>query len=362
MAGGWKAQQAWQQLLELLGQYDRSFLEGPRAAGFQEIDVAEGYRHMAHLLSFGFDLFLESDPDRPQFVPLALPTKKILGDNVDSVYHYTNVNGLREYRIVGRRGDDCYLSFQVHAGGEPGNHLAQRTVGHLNHTDMATGPGDTFEIIVSKERHSGNWLALSDDAACIITREYYFDRANDRRAEFTIEPLVDPGPPPPLTDEVVAERLRAVTTFLAITEATVPMPMTPVNQYAEPFRFRTDMPSWGTPDNVYCRCFFDLEPDQALVIEGEMISCVYWGMQLWNPFMQSLDYRWHRTSVNNQQAGLVPGDRFRVVVAHEDPGEPIWLDTAGHHSGAVFARWLLPDHDPPVPTATVVPLTDLRSR
>jgi len=77
---------------------------------------------------------------------------------------------------------------------------------------------------------------------------------------------------------------------------------------------------------------------------------------------RSYPLRRSRTSgpVNLRQAGLEPGDPFRVVIAHTDPGVPNWLDTAGHPIGAAFVRWLCADGLPPRPTATVVKVADLR--
>jgi hypothetical protein len=42
-----------------------------------------------------------------------------------------------------------------------------------------------------------------------------------------------------------------------------------------------------------------------------------------------------------------------VVVAHEDPGLPNWLDPSGYAEGYVCYRWMLAD-DCPVPQATQV--------
>jgi hypothetical protein len=120
------------------------------------------------------------------------------------------------------------------------------------------------------------------------------------------------------------------------------------------------VPGWGTPDNVYALGAFRLDPDEALVIEGRSPRCTYWGVQLWNRFMQSLDYRYHRVSLNREQATLSPDGSFRVVVAQRDPGVPNWLDTAGHRDGLVFCRWLQPDAMPEQPRSAVVPLAALR--
>ncbi|MEK7414930.1 MAG: peptide ABC transporter substrate-binding protein, partial [Planctomycetota bacterium] len=57
-------------------------------ADMDALGVAEGYRHLTHLLAYALDLYLDADPERPVFTPLAAPTQKILGDNVDSRYHF----------------------------------------------------------------------------------------------------------------------------------------------------------------------------------------------------------------------------------------------------------------------------------
>jgi hypothetical protein len=355
-------QQAWRALLDLLRDADQTWLAGDRAV-HSELDAAEGYCHLANLLSYAFDFFVESDPARPEFVPIALPSKKILGDNTDSVYFYTNIRGDVAYRIRGRRADDVYLSFIVHGGPSYTEHHTQRTISNLNMRQIVTEADGSFEIILSPERPADavNWLKLEDDARCVITREYYLDRWHDDHATFGIERVEAAEPPAPLTDEDMARRLRDVASFLTATMAMVPMRAQPVNEYAAPFRFTVNHPSWGTPDNIYARCFFSLEPDEALVIEGTMTPCVYWGIQLWNPFMQSLDYRSHQCSVNQRTARIKSGDSFLVVVAGEDPGVPNWLDTAGHRDGAVFVRWLCAEGEPPTPTTRVVKIADLRA-
>jgi hypothetical protein len=120
------------------------------------------------------------------------------------------------------------------------------------------------------------------------------------------------------------------------------------------------VPGWGTPDNVYALGEFRLGPDEALVIEGRSPRCTYWGVQLWNRYMQSLEHRHHRVSLNGAQAALEPDGSFRVVVAHRDPGVPNWLETAGHAGGLVFCRWLQADELPAQPASRVVSLADLR--
>ena len=51
---------------------------------------------------------------------------------------------------------------------------------------------------------------------------------------------------------------------------------------------------------------------------------------------------------------------FRMVIAHEDPGVPNWIDTEGRPFGMVFWRFFLPEGDVDTPKADVVKLADLR--
>jgi hypothetical protein len=100
-----------------------------------------------------------------------------------------------------------------------------------------------------------------------------------------------------------------------------------------------------------------LEPDEALVIEGRSPKCVYFGAQLWNRYMQSLDYRYHRVSLNHTEIRFEPDGSFRLVVAHRDPGMPNWLDTAGRREGVVFCRWLQSEALPEQPATRVIRLS-----
>ena len=51
---------------------------------------------------------------------------------------------------------------------------------------------------------------------------------------------------------------------------------------------------------------------------------------------------------------------MRVVVAHEDPGVPNWLQTAGHDRGSMCWRWIRAQQHPE-PRTRVVKLAELRS-
>jgi hypothetical protein len=348
------AGRAFHALLDVLRDADQTFLEGPRA-DMDALGVAEGYRHLTHLLGYAFDLYLEGDAERPVFTPLASPTRKMLGDNVDSLYHFAPLRGDRRYRIRGRRGNEVYLAFCVY-GGKPDGEWSERVVANLSQRDMHCEADGSFEITLAAEPpSSGDAITLGPDAVCVIVRQYFLDRTDLRPAHFVIEALDSAPAPPPLDDATLARRLGAVATFVRETIQFAPLPSgLPPNLLGPPMPWNPNVPGWGTPDNVYSLGLFRLADDEALVIEGRSPRCVYFGAQLWNRYMQSLDYRYHRVSLNASEIVFEPDGSFRLVVAPRDPGLPNWLDTAGHREGVVFCRWLQAEAPPEHPASRVI--------
>ena len=108
---------------------------------------------------------------------------------------------------------------------------------------------------------------------------------------------------------------------------------------------------WAAKDADYAMGTFDLADDEQLVIEGRSPECAYWGCMLWNPFMQTFDYRYQRIGINGEQATYEADGSWRLVVAARVSGRPNWLSTAGHRTGVVFFRWFLAEKIPPTPAA-----------
>ena len=63
--------------------------------------------------------------------------------------------------------------------------------------------------------------------------------------------------------------------------------------------------------------------------------------------------------VNSGQAKYRDDGSFRLVVAHEDPGDvDNWIDTAGHRHGTMALRYVLTDAYPE-PRVRVVKTSDV---
>lgn len=353
--------QAWHELVEVLAGADRSFTD-PRRGRFDDRELAYAYRYLAHILSFAINVYVYGDPDAPVFVTVQdAPVEKTLGGNPDVVYAFAPVRGSGRYRITGRRGDEAYLSFTLHRGVR-GSGFQQFFDSHLNQHQMKFAPNGDFEIIVSPEREGENWLRASPDATEVYARAYLFDRNRDRPATFHIESLDTPVPRRPDTTEMAA-RLRQAAQVIREFSIAIPQPLTDANQIGEMWKIDANGPSrmWQALDNTYCRGVYELEPGQALLLEGTVVPCDYWGIQLWNPFLGSGDFRLGPVSINTKQAHLADG-KFRVAIAREDPRVPglDWISTAGERRGTFFVRWMCAQQEPPRPTCRLVSLAELR--
>jgi hypothetical protein len=346
------------------------------AADADEIDQVEKLRNVLHLLSAALDFYLEGDPERPEFLRIVSPTRKILGDNPDAIYHFARLRGDRAYRVTGRKTDECYVSFTIHGRSEDGKlgGAAEPVLADVNDRGLALDAGGAFEIALSAERPPGarNWLRLAPSAASLITRHYYElpeSPAADpaRRVELAIEALPSAGPRPPLTDVAFSARLRDVAEFLKGSTVGRPKPATvppfvstTPNELGEPMTFRmAGSDSWGAVDIAYSMGPFKLAPDEALVIEGRFPRCAFANVVLWNQQLAAFEYRDRSVSLNRAQTELLPDGSYRMVVAARDPGVPNWLDTEGHREGTMFWRFLLPEDKPEKPRCRVVPLSGL---
>ena len=115
----------------------------------------------------------------------------------------------------------------------------------------------------------------------------------------------------------------------------------------------------GSPLGHWFMMVYDIQPDEALVVEMPAVAARYWGIQLASVWGQTTDYSYHQSSLNCAQARLDADGRFRAVIALRDPGVPNWLDPAGLPLGSAVLRFYKAD-EVVAPGVTRVPLAALR--
>ena len=174
-------------------------------------------------------------------------------------------------------------------------------------------------------------MPLPDGALSVSIREYYFDWQPREPATFTIECLDADAPPGRFTGDALAFGLDEAATHLHRS-------LTFWNQYMLDARAEQTDNEFGGGYDVqrglkaakYAFCFFDLAPDEALVVDSDVPQSRYWSFHLYNlAWWEALEYASRVTSLNHTQTRVSDDGRFRVVVAHDDPGVPNWLDTEG---------------------------------
>lgn len=339
-------------------------------------DIADGHRNLMHLLEGGLFSHFDADPERPVFRRIVSPTRKFRGDNGDAIYFDAAIRPDRDYIVRGNMAGAVYVSLTIEEGPGEGAY-ATGTAAGLHDGEFDVDPDGNFEIVLSAEKRERNWLELTPTAMRVTSRHYFEEEicaAADpsRHVPMTIEPALDPGPPPAFDPEAqdrnVAAGIQRVMNFLR------------GDTLDQPPRKPEDQPSWvssvpnvfnkpekpgdmaySAMDIAYTMAPYLLGPDKALLITGRFPECKFANVCLWNRYIQSYDYSNRCISLNRKQTQLEADGSFRIVIAHEDPGVPNWIDTEGRPFGLVYWRFVMPEGEVETPVAVVVETASLGS-
>ncbi len=355
-----------------------------QATGVPEsaVDLAEGYRWVTRLARLALEWFVEkSDPVHPQLFTLQDEYRKLLVDNPDVHYLFCVLDDSRSYRLVGRRGQCAYLgmTFGTPFGQGPvGGRTGTQTQTHIDEFEI--GPDGEVDILIAPESsmptpRPRNSVVLEPGTAQLAIRETHFVKAPERLSRLRVELVPEPGQPvgpPLLSSEELAPKLEMAAMFLTFVGSTALQmwrdAATNMNTFggqagaAHVEAQEDEVRSHSNAEMTYHGGRFRLEPGQALVVTVHQPEkpFLYWGLTLTSPWMESFDYRYTTTALNNQTATRSEDGSWRLVIAPEDPGPGVanWLDTGGRHEGYMIVRWVLAD-GPPHPSAEVVPVGTL---
>ena len=352
---------AWSHLLDALGK--AADVVCSNAVARNPADLASGFRHLLVLLSLGADQALRADPD---------PVLAISPSGVDNVYKwgmdcpdciYTGapLRGGETYRIWGDRGSARYVGLQSMAG------MASSANVLLDELDL--GPDGEVDLMLSAEPHDGNWLPIAENATILVVRHFFYDWDSEVASSLSIERVGasaaerdgdrEGKEERPLRDqrEVAARQLIALGDFVLGN-------LDFFLQFSRPEAPNTFLPPLdGTnmgaaAENRPVIGSFQLEPDEALLVEVTPPEGLYWSYSIGNPWWETIDYARHQSSLNGHQAVVDDDGILRVVIAHQDPGVANWLDTASHSAGPVILRCVRTE-SAPVPETQVVRFDDL---
>jgi hypothetical protein len=346
------------------------------------VDLAEGYRWVTRLSRLALDWIVEgSDPLHPQIFTLQDEYKKLLVDNPDTHYLFCVLDDSRTYRMVGHRGECAYLgmTFGTAFGqGQVGGRTGTQTQTHIDEFEL--GPNGEVDILIAPadkmpDPRPRNAVVLEPGTAQLAIRETHFDKSPDKFSRLRMELVPEPGevvPPPLLSVDELAPKLEFAAMFLTFVgqtalqmwrDAGVNMNTFGGQAGSEHVAAQEDEVRTHTnAEMTYHGGRFELAADEALVItvhEPDK-AFLYWGLTLASPWMESFDYRYTTTTLNNKNAKRSDDGSWRLVVAPHDPGPNVenWLDTGGRLEGYMIVRWVLAD-GPPHPSAEVVKVASL---
>lgn len=352
---------AWEEFCDQL-KLAGNVLHGPGTPRdpFQQ---AEGVRYLTRLIRAGLEAYIEyADPAFPVLRSMVHETVKMGADNPDNFYQNAQISGEYSYQITGRRNSVDYLGFFTR-NGNYGTTGGLAPCGKLESKDLVLEGDGSFEIILSKEPRGRNWLKIDEETSLLIVRQTFFDRSTEVAADLQIKNLDGRSAPGPVSPGLIDEGLKTASMFVAGVSLLF-------TRWSKDFRKHTNrLPMFdpaasnaagGDPGIIYYHSHWKLEEDQMLVIEVQPPECDNWNFQLNNYWMESLDYRYHRISINKGSAVYDKNGWVRVVVAREDPGMDNWLETAGHDEGTMCWRWyrLKKGEKPVEPHCSVVPIKE----
>jgi hypothetical protein len=328
---------------------------------------AEGIRHLTRLARAGLEAYLEyNDPEFPVLRRMVHETIKMGADNPDNYYLNAQISGSLEYVITGKRNSVDHISFHTQNGSYGGTG-GLAPCGKIGNDDLVVEKDGSFEIILSKEPGGRNWLKVEEETTLVMVRQTFADREREKPAEMKITCLSAGERPGPLTPEKLDEGLKSASMLVG----GAPLLFT---RWARGFKKHVNMlprfdpqvsnAAGGDESIVYYHGYWRLEEDQALVIEVSPPPCDAWNFQLNNWWMESLDYSHYRICINRSGAVYGPDGSVRIVVAHEDPGVPNWIETAHHREGTMSWRWyrIRGGAEPVEPRCRVVKIEEVRGQ
>lgn len=333
-----------------------------------EQTAAAGYRHIARFLATFLAEFTDyRNPDYPQFMRFPNAVARIGWDNPDNPYLFFAVRGDHSYRLRGNTSSFDLVTINVYSGMIGHTPVRDiRTISSVASDDLHVDAHGDFTLTLSADPAEGDWLKLEPDAYMVVIRRLASDweRTHEGLWEVLNLTTLGTGSPRPTPESVARTLDDAVTQTRSLRELLTishrlrfQLAMRP-NEVSQPAEADPNLPM-ADAFQAASRGYFKIKEDEALVVEAPSADCRYTNIQLANPWMESLDYASHQSSLNHRTAHINADGRVRYVISLEDPGVQNWLDTAGWTEGSFCARWTYCTEYPTGISARLVKLDEL---
>ncbi len=326
----------------------------------QDIDRAKGFRLLARNIALGLQFHVENNnADFPELLHYFDPLRKQGGDNTDALYVGAPINGAHTYRITGQRGSARYFAVTVlEDGATP---WGGAVVGSLIDGEIAVAIDGSFEIVLSPQEHSGNWIRTTPGSWRVTVRQFFADWENEQPMVARIDRLGDLQHDPNFTPAQLERGLADTAAW--VHDSTHYWANMLDKWQAQPNRFLSyrqldDNAIDATPGGEPLICYWRVPIGEALVVRVTPPQARYWAVEFGNYWWETMDYRYRLCSTNCHHAVLEDNGELILVVTHSDPGVPNWLDPSGHVEGYITVRWIGAAHYP-VPQCIQMPCVEV---
>jgi len=96
----------------------------------------------------------------------------------------------------------------------------------------------------------------------------------------------------------------------------------------------------ATPGGEPLIAYWQVAQNEALIVRVRPPEADYWAVEFGNHWWETMDYRYRLCSTNCHHAVLEDSGELLLVISHDDPGVPNWLDPSGHEEGYITVRWM----------------------
>jgi hypothetical protein len=370
--GASPAQAAWLEYRDMLAAQREALLAS--AFGQHPLLRAQGLYFLQSQEASAFNIYVAPRPQFPAlyvqsfFMPFELSWGM---PNPDFLNHNGFIDGAHTYRIWGNCKGGYWSTIQVFRGfwGDD----VQGTVANIDFDEIPVSAEGDFEIFLGPnppvETGGKYWVSLEPEARnmMLAMRETFYDWSRDTPMEIHIECLDrDPGVALYFDEDELARRVARARKWA---EFNFNFSFGQAQAAAQgernvftggPGSDANSKQAGGNPLGAWIRMVYDIQPGEALIIEGPVAEARYWGVQLGSVWSQTTDFSYHQSSLNGAQMQVDADGRYRAVLALQDPGVPNWLDPAGVPIGVALLRYYKFEAAP-IPEVKKVKLADLRA-
>jgi len=267
---------------------------------------------------------------------LDVPGSQFGLDNPDNVYRTAYLDSTSQYEIHLHHLEKAPVqeSFEWFDG-NTGSITTAKHLGFVQVKDLKPESNGDYILTAGPQAEptNPNHLQISKPLVNIIYRNTYSNWADQTPVVITVKRVSGKRFPAISQPELVTQSVATFKIFSAFLLKIKALTTTvPVNTLRKPF---SRDGGWGFA--VAGR--FKINKDEAWVITLNPKGAKYLGFELADPWLASLEYIQHSSSLNITQAKPDMYGNYTYVIAAVDPGIHNWLDTRGLTEGSLFIRW-----------------------